>query len=173
MTFTYHNFRAAIKATGLATQNRFWVGFAPPKVLAGESAESVLLYCKSASVPGVNISSSPERLTGEVREIPYDRNFGAASLTFWNRADFDTRDYFERWVNGIQNPETREIAYFDDYRTDVKITVLDKMDKPRYEIMLRDAHPKNIGVLSLDNETPGIMSFDVSFDYQRYVMKKL
>lgn len=172
MTFSYHNFLAAIKTSGLATQNRFWVGFAPPKVM-GKSAESVLLYCKSASVPGVNIASSPERLTGEVREIPYDRNYGAANLAFWNRADFDTRNYFERWIDGIQDPQTRELAYFDDYRTDVKITVLDKMDKPRYEVTLFDAHPKNIGMLSLDNETPGAMTFDVTFDYQRYSMRQL
>lgn len=173
--FPYKNFLARVKETGLAVQNRFHVVFPNPSVMSGwgDSNKKISLMCKSVSVPGVGLATSPERITGEVREIVNDRVFGAASFVFWNESDFNTRDYFEAWVDGIQDPKTRILAYYNDIKTDIEVTVLDKMDKPRYKITLYAAHPKSIGALTIDNEQTGIMTFDVSMDYHHYTMVRL
>ena len=172
MTFKLNEFISNVKNRGVAVQNRFWIMMPQPTILDRENKE-ISMFCKSVSIPGVNIASSAERLTGEVSEIPYDRNFGAASMVFWNRADFDTRDYFERWVDGIQDPKTRILSYYNDFKSDIQVNVLDKMDKLRYRVTLHSAHPKSIGGLVLDNETPGVMSFDVQFDYRHYTMERV
>ena len=173
--FPYKNFLARVKETGLAVQNRFHVVFPNPTVMSkwGDANKKISLMCKSFSVPGIGLATSPERLTGEVREMINDRVFGAASFVFWNESDFNTRDYFEKWIDGIQNPKTRILAYYNDIKTDIEVTVLDKMDKPRYKITLHAAHPKSIGSLTLDNEQTGIMVFDVSMDYHHYSMVRL
>ena len=172
MTFKLNEFISNVKNRGLAVQNRFWVMIPPPVIMAKDNRE-ISVFCKSVTIPGVNIATSSERLTGEVSEIPYDRNFGMASMIFWNRADFDTRDYFERWIDGIQNPRTRILSYYNDYKSDIQVTVLDKMDVPKYRVKLHSAHPKSVGALSLDNDTPGVMSFDVQFDYKYYTMERV
>ena len=173
MTFAYSNFLAKVKEKGLAVQNRFQVVFSQPACFEWFGLSDISLMCKSVSVPGVNVATSSERIIGEVREIPYDRNFGAANLTFWVNSQFDTREYFERWIDGIQNPNTRILSYYNDIKTDVVITTLNKMDEPVFETKLYAAHPKSIGQLSLDNESTGAMTLDVTFDYHHYSMKKL
>ena len=172
MTFKYREFVSNIKTRGLAVQNRFWVMIPAPKILSRDNKD-IAIFCKSVNLPGVNIASTSERLTGEVREIPYDRNFGPASFLFWNRSDFDTREYFERWIDGIQDPTTRILSYYNDIKSDIVVTVLDKMDKPQFKVTLLAAHPKSVGSLVLDNEMPGAMQFDVQFDYHHYKLEKL
>ena len=173
--FAYQNFLARVKETGLAVQNRFQVNFNTPTVMQETYPENdqISLMCKSFTVPGVGLATSPERITGEVREIINDRVFGAANFVFWNLSDFNTRDYFERWIDGIQDPHSRILAYYNDIKTDVEVTVLDKMDQPKYKIILYAAHPKSIGAMSIDNEQTGIMTFDVSMDYHHYSMHKV
>lgn len=168
---SYKNFAAEVKKTGLAVQNRFELLIATPAMFAGNN-ELVSVLCKSFNLPGVNIVTAPEKIIGESIEIPYDRTFSDATLTVWVDSKFNTRDYFERWVQAIQNYDSRILKYYDEYVSkEVTVKVLDKAEKARYSVVLYDAHPKSIGPLSLDNENPALMSFDVTMGYHYYKMK--
>lgn len=174
--FSYEQFRSSIKAEGLARQNRFYVEIAPPKTLQGtplaNSLRYVLLRCKSATVPGVSLVSSPERLVGEQVEKPYDRAYGSATLTFYMDQRFVGREFFERWVDSIQNSKSRTIAWYDDFISrEINVKILDMNDKEKMTLVLHDAHPKMIGQLQLDNSDTGVMTFDVTFDYHYYTTK--
>ena len=49
--------------------------------------------------------------------------------------------------------------------------MLDMNDALKMTMVLHDAHPKTIGTLQLDNSDPGVMTFDVTFDYRYYTTK--
>ena len=174
--FSYEQFRSSIKAEGLARQNRFYVEIAPPKTMQGSalgnSLRYVLLRCKSVQVPGVSLASTPERIVGEQIEKPYDRHFGSATMMFYMDQKFIGREFFERWVDSIQNSKTRTIGWYDDFVSgEINVKVLDMNEALKMTMVLHDAHPKTIGTLQLDNSDPGVMTFDVTFDYRYYTTK--
>jgi hypothetical protein len=174
--FSYEEFKSSIRAEGLARQNRFYVDVSPPKSLVNEpitgDLRRILLRCKSVSVPGVSVSTSPERLVGEQVEKPYDRNFGPATMTFYMDQFFAGRTFFEQWIDSIQNSKTRTIGWYDDFVSrEINVNVLDLNDQLKMTLTLHDAHPKMIGQMQLDNSDAGVMTFDVTFDYHYYTTK--
>lgn len=167
--FSYQEFIGNIKKSGVARQNRFEVMISPPAILDATDIQTVLLMCKSVSVPGVTISSTPVRTTGETIEAAYDRTFGAASLTFYVDTDMKIRYFFDEWINSIQSPTTRIFSYPKEYKSpQIEINVLRLDDSPSYTITLFDAFPKSIGDLSLSGDDNNIMTLNVTFDYRYY-----
>lgn len=174
--FTYDNFRSRVKDEGLALQNKFEVLIAPPKKLTNFDTDGTKLHlwCKSVQAPGVNIATSQERLTGEIIEMPYDRNFGPAVLTFFTPNTFENKKIFDKWMDIIQDPTTRTIGYYDDYISEkIEIDVINKEENYSYRKTLWKAHPKSIGGLNLDSDSTGVYTFDVVFDYQYYTTEIL
>lgn len=111
--FSYQEFVSNIGDSGLAFQNRFEINISKPKGLNVQLNDPVIhMLCKSVSVPGINIATSQERLTGEAVEIPYDRNFAPAMMTFYTPNDFENKLFFDRWIDIIQDPKTRAVGYY-------------------------------------------------------------
>ena len=176
--FNYQEFVSRVKTDGLARQNRFFIQIAMPS-LSGDSAElfspsgenSRMLhaFCKSVSLQGVNVATIPHRDVGETFEVPYDRNFTPASFTFYMDRNMYIRKFFDDWVNAIQDPYSRQLGYYKDIVSPaISIFVLDKMDLVNYMVILKDAFPKTIGALNLDQSNNEIMTFDVTIDYHNY-----
>lgn len=171
--FSYDQFKSQIAKEGLARQNRFEVLISPPNFYPAEN-EKISLYCQSVSIPGVNVASDAVRLMGEVVEIPYDRTFSGANMSFYVDSRMDVRKYFDDWINEIQNTVRRTFSYPDDFKSrEIKVTVLKLDDTPVYSITMYDAFPKSLGQLSLSNDSTGVMTFDVSFDYRYYTTEQL
>lgn len=161
---TYSNFLARVRSDGLARQNRFWVSFG-----ALVADENITMMCKSVSLPGVSLSTSPIRTTGEVFEAPYDRNFSPVTLTFYVDRNMEVRRVFDSWIERIQDSKTRVFGWYADFAApQMEIYVDNKNDQSVYKVTLYDAHPKTIGSLSLDNAVNDVMIFDVTFDYHYY-----
>lgn len=166
--FSYDQFKSQIAKEGLARQNRFEVLISPPAFLPVET-NKISLYCQSVSIPGVSVSSDPVRIMGEVVEVPYDRAFTGATMVFYVDTRMDVRKYFDDWVNTIQDTDRRTFKYPNDYKSkEVTVSVLRLDNTPVYNIKLFDVFPKSIGGLSLSNDTQGVMTLDVSFDYKYY-----
>lgn len=170
MTFSYNDFKAKIKSEGLAKQNRYYIELGKIGVVTGSSDtwRAVALLCNSVSLPGVSLSSQPVRTTGEVHEAPYDRNFSPCTMTFYVDKDMKVRKFFDAWIDGIQNPQTRTVAYRDSFEIDAKITVLRMDEQPAYSVVLSNLYPKSIGAMNLSSENNNMMTLDVTFDYYNY-----
>lgn len=167
MPFSYNEFKSKIKTDGLAKQNRFYINIAAPNVPG--DLRDVHLLCNSVNVPGVAFSTQPTRTTGEVHEAPYDRNFSGCTMTFYVDKQMKVRKFFDRWMDIIQDPETRSIGYREFFESPtVKIMVLKLDEQTSYTMDLHEVFPKSIGALNLSNENNNMMTLDVTFDYKYY-----
>lgn len=163
---TYKNFIAEIKSQGLARNNRFAVMFTPPANVNPANLKKTLLFCDQVSLPGMNYSTTQNRTFGEAREVPYERLFDQVQMTFHVDKDMMVKSLFDQWMMSIQNPITRNFAYYNDYVTNMQIEVQDMADNTRYEVSLYEVYPKSIGAISMSHESKDTMKLTVTFQYK-------
>lgn len=160
------NFISEIKSQGLARTNRFAVLFTPPANVNPGNLRKTLLFCDQAVLPGVNFSTIQNRTYGEVREVPYEKLFDTAQLTFHVDKEMQVKSLFDAWIMSIQNPVTRTFQYYNNYITNMQIEVQDLQEKTRYEMTLYECYPKTISAISLDNASKETMKLTVTFQYK-------
>lgn len=171
---TLTEFISAVKTKGLMPSNRFKVEFSlPGSVLNAPSNTSfnpdlrnVFLYCDSVQLPGLSISTTQSRTYGEFREMPYERLFDNINLSFYVDNSMDTKALFDTWIHSIQNPASRQLAYYNDYITDMTIYVLDKANKSQYSVKLYECYPKSVSPIQMDTASKDVMKLQVSINYR-------
>lgn len=168
---TLNKFVASIQTQGLMTTNRFMVNFVLPAKLRSASVytgniETVMMQCDAINLPGMTISTQPSRTYGEVREMPYERLFDNINLSFYIDNTMNAKSLFDTWINSIQDPATRQFNYYQEYITDMTITVLDKADKGKYVIKLFECYPKAVSPIQMDYSSKDIMKLQVSMNYK-------
>lgn len=167
---TLNEFISAVKSNGLMPTNRYKVTFIPPVAATGNvELMTVMMYCEATTLPGVNISTTQARSYGELREIPYEKLFDNITLTFLVDTGMEVKYIFDDWIAAIQNPHTRQMGWYDNYITDLNITVQDKDDNDAYSITLYECYPKSISPITLDYNSKDIMKLQVSMNYKYWM----
>lgn len=168
------NFIAAAKG-GIARVNRYTVGFGLPNLLQKDMFDlrAIELFCESITMPSINIATVPMRTFGEQREMPYDRNFENVTATFYVDTNMSVKSFFDTWVNSVINPYSRTTSYYEDYTTDLLITVLNVQDRKVYQVGLYEVYPKSVGQIQLDNNAKDIMKINVNFAYKYHISNQL
>lgn len=161
-------FKEEVKARGLARNNRFIVEFGLPQLIQKDvfNLEIIQLFCESASIPGINIATQPNRSFGEQREIPYDRTFEPVTLNFFVDNAMTVKHFFDNWMGVIINPYSRTTNYYEQYTTNIIVTVLDMTERKTYKVVLYEAYPKTIQTVNLDNNNKDVMKLGVTFNYK-------
>ena len=161
-------FKEEVKGRGLARTNRFVVEFGLPPLIQKDvyKLEMVQLFCETASIPGVNIATQPNRSFGEQREIPYDRNFDPVTLNFYVDQAMTVKAFFDSWLDAVIDPTSRTINYYDQYTTDLRITVLNTLSQNVYTVTMHEAYPKTIQSIALDHNSKDVMRLGVVFNYK-------
>ena len=162
------NFIAQVKLEGLARTNRYEVFFNTPKSMKSASTDlrNVLLFCDQIQLPGLNYSTVQNRTFGEFRETPYEKLYDAVNMSFYVDSGLKVKWLFDSWLNSIQDRDSRNFSYYNDYTTDLTITVLDLLDKNRYSVALYECYPKNIGSIQLDQASKDVMKIQVAMQYK-------
>jgi hypothetical protein len=109
-----HEFISRVRTTGIARTNRYEVTILP-LTGSGDTARLVTIMCNQANLPGMLFESTPHRVYGESREMPYERMFEPVNLSFYMDARFDVKEIFENWMNSIMSPYSREMRYYKTY----------------------------------------------------------
>lgn len=167
-----YEFISQIKGEGLSRTNRFLVNIASPAALGGSDARLIQLYCEQAALPGMAYASTPVRSFGENREVVYERNFEPIALTFYVDRKMSVLSFFNDWMDTIVNPNTRESSYYDDYTTQMNITVQDVADNDTYEVEFREVYPKSVGAIQLDYNSKDVAKLTVTFNYKYHINKR-
>lgn len=158
-------FITQVKKRGLARSNRFST-IIPFPVGNSKVGNLSMLFCESASLPGISLSTTPQRINGESRELPYERIFDPVQLTFYVDADMTIKGAWDSWMDLIVNPYSRNIGYYRDYVKDILINVHTVDDDKPYSITLYEAYPKAIGAIQLDNNNKDIIKLSVTLSYK-------
>jgi hypothetical protein len=166
-------FISKVKTEGIAKTNKFAVEFSLPlgmnsgaRSYYDSKLQNILLFCDTAQLPGVNISTVPNRTFGELRETPYEKLFDGLPLTFYVDNSLVVKSLFDEWTNVIQNGNNRLFSYYNEYVTDILVTVLDNKGQPRYKMMMYEAYPKTVSPIQLSYDSKEIMKLNVNFVFK-------
>lgn len=171
-TANLNDFVSKLKTNGMARSNRFGVLIGVPQLLTRQSVDpsaivpELFMFCESAQLPGMNISTTQARTFGEYREMPYERLYDAVNLSFYNDAGLNIKSFWEQWTNSIQNPYTRNMEYYNDYTGQVDIFVYDTINAARYVVTLYEAYPKTLASVELNQAGRDILKTTVTLQYR-------
>lgn len=172
---TLTNFIQEIKSSGLAKNSKYLVTFIRPAVVtAGLSSDirRIALFCDQTQLPGINISTSPNRTFGEVREAPYEKLYDPVNFSFYVDSNLEIKYFFDQWMSGIQSTSNRTWAYYDDYTTDISITVYNEEEKEVYEVRLYEAFPKTLSSIQMDYAGKDVMKAQVVMSYRYWTSSR-
>lgn len=134
----------------------------------------ILLFCEQAQLPGVSFSTSQVRSFGEFKEVPYEKLYEPISLSFFADSDLTVKTLFDKWVNLIQDTNTRMYSYPDEYVTDnIKIFVHDVQNQKKYCVTLYECYPKAVSPIQLDYNNKEIMRVQVQMVYKYFTTEQI
>ena len=158
---------------GGARPNLFKVTMAfPSYVTADVSLASYM--CKAASLPASTIANIEVPFRGRKLQIAGDRSFEPWSVTVINDTDFNVRNSFEQWMNGInQHEENTGLTQPSSYMADMVVEQLDKDGSVKKYYDIRGCFPTNLGAIELSYETGDtIEEFEVELQVQYWESNK-
>lgn len=162
------DFKAQLIGGG-ARPNQFRVDLAFPSyvtlgAIAGLQGQ---FLCKATSLPASTLENIPIQYRGRAINVAGERTFEQWTVTIYNDTNFNIRNAFEIWSNGIQsNANTLGRVNPRDYQVDMSVNQLDRNGATVKGYRFVDAYPISIGQIALDFETTNqIETFDVTFQY--------
>ena len=169
---------------GYAQPNRYEVLIFPPAVPASGNqnpskkfisqvrgdAPEISLRCESVTLPGRNLSSTPDsNVHGPLREVVNNVNYAdSVSMVFQASSDLRERVFFEKWQYTAFNPDTWNVGYYNDYIGEVDIYLLNKNEERKYGLKLKECFPKSIAQTDLSyaaNNEMIKLTIDMNFRY--------
>lgn len=164
-----NDFVTQVKKDGISRSNRYKVLFSPPSNVNQDALQKVLLFCDQIQLPGVSYATTPIRTFGEMRESPYDKLYDTCTLSFYVDTSLMVKRLFDSWMNSIQNEQSRNFNYYNQYTADMSIEVQDIKDMTRYRLDLYECYPKSIGSIQLDYSSKDIMKLNVVMQYRNWI----
>lgn len=160
-------FITAVQTRAIARTNRYLVTLNAPKS-DKDGRDLATLFCDATALPGLDFASSQSRIYSENREMPYERLYVPITMSFYVDADMVIKTMFDKWQASVVDPETRVMAYYDDYIRDITIQVLQVSESasPPYQVVLHEAWPKSVGAVTMDYTSHEIMKLQVTFLYK-------
>ena len=144
---------------GVARSNRYFV-------VMPDADRMIGLFCENTQLPGSTILTTPSKIFGESREVPYERSYEPITMSFYVDSDFKVKEYFDNWHNSIFDPYTRAGNYYEEYVKPIEIWVHNVEDKRTYALSLYECYPKSVSAVSLDYGSKELMKLQVTMQYK-------
>jgi len=166
------DFKAQLIGGG-ARPNQFRVDLAFPSfvTLAGIAGLQGQFLCKATSLPASTLENIALQYRGRQVNIAGERTFEQWSVTIYNDTNFNIRNAFETWSNGVQNNATTlGRTNPTDYQVQMAVNQLDRNGATVKSYQFIDAYPISVSAIGLDFETTNqVETFDVTFQYNYWV----
>ena len=189
MSFSVETFREQIdKGGGPAYGDRYHVAFNVP---AGVQTEATAIMqhegtmsvtnrlswlCDTINIPSRSLTTTEFRTYGLPVKRPYGSVYTESQMEFLCTRNMGEKKFFDAWLNYIFNNNSYDIAYYDNYRTDIDIYHFDRtatdandLDKSTYHIKLEEAYPTLVGEVSMNHTATEILKIPITFTYKKYV----
>lgn len=162
--FNLENFKALVLGQGLARTNRFEVFVQVPSDVRGLDAsilndsQKISLLCEQASFPLLNLNTKSHRIYGPPYPRPVTSEYGGEGipLTFHVDRKMGVKKIFDDWIQYIVSKDNYHVKYQytnsnPNYTSDVEIYQLDEADNRTYGVRLKDAFPRSVNLMELNN----------------------
>ena len=189
MSFSVENFRSKLESGGgPAYGDRYHVSFNAPagvileadSYLKTEGTSNVTSrlswLCDTINIPSRSLTTTEFRTYGLPVKRPYGSVYTESQMEFLCTRNMGEKKFFDAWINYIFNNNSYDIAYYDNYRTDIDIYHFDRsvkdtsdLDKSTYHIKLEEAYPTLVGEVSMNHTATEILKIPITFTYKKYV----
>ena len=158
---------------GGARPNLFKVTMAFPAYVTA-NVELASYMCKATSMPASTIAPIAVPFRGRNLQIAGDRTFDPWSVTIINDTDFNVRNSFEQWMNGInQHKLNTGLTQPSSYMADMIVEQLDKDGTVEKTYNIRGTFPTNLGAIELSYDSENaIEEFEVELQVQYWESNK-
>ncbi len=158
---------------GGARPNLFKVTMAFPSYVTA-NVELASYMCKATSMPASTIAPIAVPFRGRNLQIAGDRTFDPWSVTIINDTDFNVRNSFEQWMNGInQHKLNTGLTQPSSYMADMIVEQLDKDGTVEKTYNIRGTFPTNLGAIELSYDSENaIEEFEVELQIQYWESNK-
>ena len=189
MTFSVETFRSKLESGGgPAYGDRYHVSFKAPDgvineanvYLTTENTEKITSrlswLCDTINIPSRSLTTTEFRTYGLPVKRPYGSVYTESQMEFLCTRNMGEKKFFDAWLNYIFNNNSYDIAYYDNYKTDIDIYHFDRsvssasdLDKSTYHIKLEEAYPTLVGELSMNHTATEVLKLPITFTYKKYV----
>ena len=158
---------------GGARPNLFKVTMSFPSYVTA-NVELASYMCKATSMPASTIAPIAVPFRGRQLQIAGDRTFDPWSVTIINDTDFNVRNSFEQWMNGInQHKLNTGLTQPSSYMADMIVEQLDKDGTVEKTYNIRGTFPTNLGAIELSYDSENaIEEFEVELQIQYWESNK-
>lgn len=141
-----------------------------PQTLSVEALRRLSESCESVNFPGRSFSSQPNRISGPVREMPYESLYsGDLDMTFRVGGDMFERQYFEEWMDIIVDHKSNRLNYYDNYVRDIYLTQLNLKDEIVHQVKIKECYPKTLNPVERSQTTTDeTLKQSLSFAFREY-----
>ena len=143
---------------------------ATSQTLSVEALRRLSESCESVNFPGRSLSSQPNRISGPVREMPYESLYsGDLDITFRVGGDMFERQYFEEWMDIIVDHKTNRLNYYDNYVRDIYLSQLNIKDQIVHQVIVKECYPKTLNPIERSQaSTDETLKQSLSFAFREY-----
>ena len=149
-------FSSKIAATGLASPNKFEVNFKNIPGAKSDDRTQLNLMCDQVSLAGRDVQAVLDLQYGIRRQVAYNAPaYTPLSVSFLCTDQMLEKTILDKWNNLIV-PVQRgfHVAYYDDYRGELDVFVLDRSGKHRtYHMHYHEVYPKTVTAVELNHGT--------------------
>ena len=137
---------------------------------AGGDAELTSFLCEAAQLPGSTFGIINVPFRGRILKMAGDRTFPEWTVTIINDTDFNVRNAFERWMNGINaHSANTGLAAPIAYEADLFVDQLDRNGESVKRYNFRGSFPTDLSAIELSYASADeIERFQVTFAYQYF-----
>lgn len=130
-TSIYGDFLSNVGTDGLGLSQRFIAYIESPWLddnfdfRATQFDKRMMLRAFSVNIPSKYLSTIDRDISGPKRRIPYTASFDDdLTIQFYCSPDMSEYGFMQKWVDGIVDPVSRYVSFYDDFAKDTKITLL-------------------------------------------------
>ena len=128
------------------------------------------IMVESTDIPGKNLTTTDIKYNGDFYKIPYSVVYETQQFVFKCSRDMYEKNIIDDWMNLIFDPTKHEIAYMDDYSTNIIINQLNEQDEIVHSIILKDEFPTTCAPMSVSNEDKDTFArLQCQFMYRRWI----
>ena len=189
MSFSVETFRSKLEeGGGPAYGDRYHVSFNAPTGVEFEAASYIKTegvtnitsrlswLCDTINIPSRSLTTTEFRTYGLPVKRPYGSVYTESQMEFLCTRNMGEKKFFDAWLNYIFNNRTYDMAYYDNYWTDIDIYHFDRtatdasdLEKSTYHIKLIDAYPTLVGEISMNHTASEVLKIPITFTYKKYV----